>query len=143
MADPISMDGTGGVVGGIIDVTDRAIHTLGELRNRWKEPGLGVSSLVVQLAALRAALKEIKGLADNDLGDLHSQLVMDLDTSLSYCGMLIDIIDMLLSELYQAANGTLDFSSEVKVVFGSESFDKVQKLVEKQTDALTLLLSCN
>ena len=144
MADAISIIGTVGAVANIIDVVDKTISTFCDLQNKWKEADLTFLSLVAQLTALRAALTKIKQWADNDLGDPHYQLVMDLDISMSCCRMLIGKIDVLLSELHQTADETLDFSSKVKLVFRSKNIDDVQKLIEQQTSALTLLLTaCN
>jgi len=144
MADAISIIGTVGAVANIIDVVDKTISTFCDLQNKWKEADLTFLSLVAQLTALRAALTKIKQWADNDLGDPHYQLVMDLDISMSCCRMLIGKINILLPKLHQTADETLDFSSKVKLVFGSKNIDDVQKLIEQQTSALTLLLTaCN
>ena len=144
MADPISIIGTFGAVANIIDVVGKTISTIRELRDEWKEADLTFLSLAAQLTALKAALTKIKEWTDNELSDAHHQLVMDLDVSMSCCRMLIGKINTLLSKLYQTADETLDFSSKVKLVFGSKNIDDVQKLIEQQTSALTLLLTaCN
>jgi hypothetical protein len=144
MADPISIIGTFGAVANIIDVVGKTISTIRELRDEWKEADLTFLSLAAQLTALKAALTKIKEWTDNELGESHHQLVMDLDVSMSCCRMLIGKINILLSKLHQTADETLDFSSKVKLVFGSKTIDDVQKLIEQQTSALTLLLTaCN
>ena len=144
MADPISIIGTFGAVANIIEVVSKTISTIREIRDEWNEADLTFLSLAAQLTALKAALTKIKEWTDNEFGDPHHQLVMDLDVSMSCCRMLIGKIDILLSELHQTANKTLDFSSKVKLVFGSKTIDDVQKLIEQQTSALTLLLTvCN
>lgn len=144
MADPISIIGTFGAAANIIDVVGKTISTIRELRDEWKEADLTFLSLAAQLTALTAGLTKIKEWMDNELGDLHHQLVMDLEVSMSCCRTLIGKIDVLLSELHQTADETLDFSSKVKLVFGSKNIDDVQKLIEQQTSALTMLLTaCN
>ncbi len=52
----------------------------------------------------------------------------------------MDKIDVLVSGL-QMTDETLDISSKVKLVIGSKTIDHVQKLIEQQTSALTLLLT--
>jgi hypothetical protein len=144
MADPISIIGTFGAAANIVDVIGKTISTIRELRDEWKEADLTFLSLAAQLTALKAALTKIKEWTDNEFGDPHHQLVMDLDVSMSCCRMLIGKIDLLLSKLHHTGDETLDFSSKVKLVFGNKNIDDVQKLIEQQTSALTLLLTaCN
>lgn len=68
---------------------------------------------------------------------------MDLDAPMRCCSVLLDKIEILLSGL-QIADGTLDLRNRIKLVFGSRNIDHIQRLVEQQTSALTLLLTtCN
>lgn len=67
---------------------------------------------------------------------------MDLDDSISCCKILMEKIDAVVSRLHRTpSEGTLLFTSKMKLVFGSTSIDGVQKLIENQTNALTLLLT--
>jgi len=99
MADTISIIGAVGALANIIDAVNKAIGTICELRNQWKEADLAFLSLTAQLTALQAALRKLKEWVDSDIGDAHHQLVMDLDASIRCCGMLLAKIDSLLSEL--------------------------------------------
>ena len=141
MVDPISLIGTAGSVANIIEVVAKAINTVRELVNEYKDADLRFLSLVSQLTALRAAFDKILEWMDLDIGDPHHQLVMDLDVPMSCCRMLVGRIDDMLAELRQEDDGKLDFSSKVKLVFGSKNIDGIQKLIEQQTGALTLLLT--
>jgi hypothetical protein len=144
MAEAIAVIGTAGTIANIIDILGKTINTIRELRNGWKEADFTFLCLVSQLGALRAALTKIKEWADVDMADPHHQLLMDLDTSMSCCRILISKIDDRMSELHQSPDETLDFSSKMKIVFGSKSMDDLQKMIERQTNALTLLLTaCN
>jgi len=146
MVDPISLIGTAGSVANIIDVVAKTIDTIRELANEYKDADLRFFSLVSQLTALRAAFDKIlewMGM-DMDPGDPHHQLIMDLDLSMTCCRMLVGKIDDMLAELRQEDDGKLDFASKVKLVFGSKNINGIQKLIEQQTGALTLLLTaCN
>ncbi len=72
------MIGTVGAIAKIIDVVSKTIGIIRELQNEWKEADLTFLSLAAQLTAFRAALAKIQEWTDNDLGDSHHQLVMDL-----------------------------------------------------------------
>ena len=144
MADPISIIGAVGAIANIIDVVSKSIKYINDLRGQWKEADLTFLSLAAQLTALRAALRKIQEWKENDLRDSHHQLVMDLDVSISCCKLLVTKVDMLLSELLEISDKPLEFSSKMKLIFGSRNIDDVQKLIERQTSALTLLLTaCN
>lgn len=144
MAEVVAVIGAAGSVANVIDVLSNTITTIRELRNEWKEADLTFLCLVSQLTALRAALTKIKEWADVDIADSHHQLVMDLDTLVSCCRILISKMEGLISELHHTPDENLDFSSKMKFVFRSKSMDDLQKLIERQTNALSLLLAaCN
>ncbi|KAF2810536.1 uncharacterized protein BDZ99DRAFT_443396, partial [Mytilinidion resinicola] len=144
MADPFTIIGTTGAVVGIIDVLGKSISALREIHERWKDADFMLLNLAAQLTALRAALREIQTWIDSKTGEPHHQLVMDLDLSMACCKMLVAKIDKSISELQVTAAHNLDFGSKIKVVFGNKTMDSLQKMVERQTNALTLLLSaCN
>ena len=144
MADPITIIGTLGAAANIIDVLSKTINTIREIRNEWNEADVTFLSLVSQLTALRAAMTRIKEWMDAEPDDLHYQLIMDLDVTLSCCRMLTSELNKRISELHQTPNETLEFFSKVKLVFGSKSINYFQKLIEQQTSALNLLLTaCN
>lgn len=143
--DPISIIGTAGAVANIIDVVAKTINTIRKLADEYKEADLRFLSLVSQLSALRAAFDEIREWMDSDLvGDPHHQLVMDLDVSISCCRLLVGKIEAMMTELRENDDGKLDVPSRVKLVFSKKHIDGLQKLIEQQTSALSLLLTaCN
>ena len=60
------------------------------------------------------------------------------------CRMLIGKIDAQLSELHQTADKTLHNAGKIRLMFGSRNMDDLQKMIEQQTNVLTLLLTtCN
>ncbi|KAF2121297.1 hypothetical protein BDV96DRAFT_640692 [Lophiotrema nucula] len=144
MADPITIIGAVGAIANIIDVVTKSVKTINDIRQQWLEAELTLLSLASQLSALRAALDKIQEWMSTDLVEAHHQLVMDLDVSMSCCKVLVHKIDDFLSELGNTVDEPLDFRSTFKLVFGSGNIDSVQKLLERQTSALTLLLTaCN
>ncbi|GFG11518.1 guanine nucleotide-binding protein alpha-3 subunit [Aspergillus udagawae] len=69
---------------------------------------------------------------------------MDLDASINCCTVLLAKLQDLVDSLRQKQNKALDFQSKLKLVFGKKSIDDIQKLLEHQTNALSLLLAaCN
>jgi hypothetical protein len=141
MADPISIIGAVGAIASIIDVVGKSIKCINDLRDHWKEADLTFLSLVSQLTALRLALVKIQEWVDNSQEDAHHQLVMDLNSCISYCQLLVSKLDILVGQLNETTQGPLELSSKVKLLFGSRDVEHVQKLIERQTGVLTLLLT--
>lgn len=134
-----------GAVSNIIDLVSKTINSIRDLRGRWKEADLAFLSLAAQLTALRAALTKIQEWSNNELsGDLDYQLIMDLDVSMSCCRLLVGKFDDFFFKLDQTTDEPFDFAGKVKFVFGTRELENVQKMVERQIGALTLLLTaCN
>lgn len=143
--EPISIIGAVGAMANIIDVVTRSIKHMSELRDRWKNADLTLLSLASQLTALRGALSKIQAWMETGLdGDPHHQLIMDLDVSIKCCQLLAGKIEALVEDLSHDFDKPREFSSIVKQVFNVKSIDDVQKLLDQQTNALTLLLTaCN
>lgn len=139
-----------GILGGvgsifsIVDGISKVIGVIRDLQARWGEADLTLLSLASQLTALRAASAKIQEWMEQDLQDTHHQLIMDLDVSISCCKLLMDKVESFFSNLAQLIEKPLDLRDRLKVAFGSSGPDGVQKLIEHQTSALTLLLTaCN
>ncbi|KAL3472244.1 hypothetical protein BJX99DRAFT_262447 [Aspergillus californicus] len=144
MADPVSIIGTAGALVNVIQVISQTILAIRDLRGDWKDADLTFLSLTSQLTALRLALTKIQEWLSLETGDLHHQLVMDLDESINCCIVLLTKLQDAVDSLRQKQNHALDLQSKVKLVFGKKSIDDIQKLLEHQTNALTLLLTaCN
>lgn len=76
--------------------------------------------------------------------DPHHQLVMDLELSITCCWMLVSKLDFEVSQLSQSDDRDLDKRSKLKLVVKNGTLEELQKMVERQTNALTLLLTvCN
>ena len=141
--DPITAIGTAGAIANIIDVVSKIIKSLRDLCDRWKDADFTLLNLITQLTALRAALSKIQEWIDSDLADIpqHHQLVMDLDLSITCCRMLINKMDAQVSEVNRTADDTLNIRSKIRVVFGAKASEDLQKPIERQIGALTLLLA--
>ena len=144
--DPITAIGTAGAIADIIIVVGKTITSLRDLCGHWKDADFTIFNLITQLTALRAALSKIQAWIDSDLKDIpqHYQLVMDLDLCIMCCRMLVNKMNAQVLELNRTANNTLDIRSKIRVVFGANTSEDLQKQIERQIGALTLLLTaCN
>ncbi|KAL3471430.1 G-protein alpha subunit-domain-containing protein [Aspergillus californicus] len=128
MADPLTIVGTAGAL----------------IRNEWKDADLTLLSLSAQLSALRAALAKIEEWIGSDEGEPDRQLLKDLGLSTDCCKILLGKLYELISGLRLDRGQQLAFHSKVKLVFGNRTIEDIQKLLEQQTSAMTLLLTaCN
>lgn len=142
MADPITIIGAVGALCNIIEVVNKTITTIEQWRLRWKHSDLYLISLASQLVALRAALTKIQEWMDAGADETHHQLTMDLDMSISCCKVLVDELDEAFGKFDVA--GSLDSVAKLKIILGTGGLDELQKLLERQTNALSLLLTaCN
>jgi hypothetical protein len=144
MAEVLAVLGGVGSVCSIVNGITRIVGMISKLQARWGDADLTLLSLASQLTALRAASTKIEEWIDQDLQDTHHQLVMDLDVSISCCRLLMNKVESFFSDLTQLTERPLDLREKFKIVFGSSGPESVQKLIEHQTSALTLLLTaCN
>ncbi|KAK3385320.1 hypothetical protein B0H63DRAFT_181559 [Podospora didyma] len=143
MADPLTVVGTVGALTGLIGVLGKTIQTFSKFRSQWKDAELTVLTLETQLIAMRAALSKIEQWANTTNDSLHHQLVMDLDQCVACCRLLVGKLDAEISTLV-APGKTQATMSKLKLIFSSKGLQDVQKMIESQTTALTLLLTaCN
>ncbi|KAF4625325.1 hypothetical protein G7Y89_g12839 [Cudoniella acicularis] len=144
MADPLSIIGAAASIAGIMDLVGKTVSTLRELHGQWKEADFTFLNLISQLTALRAGLDKISEWMEVEMGEPHHQLVMDLEVSISCCMMLVSKLDAHAEELQRDANDKLVFWGKMKMVVKNGTLEELQKMVERQTIGLTLLLTaCN
>ncbi|EAW11597.1 uncharacterized protein ACLA_092950 [Aspergillus clavatus NRRL 1] len=132
MADPVSIIGTAGALANIIQLITQTIVAIKNLHSEGEDADLIFLSLIGQLLALHAALAKIKEWVGNNEDEVHYQHSMDLEVSIDCCQILLGKLDQLVSSLRQADSRRLDFQSMVKLVFGNQSIDGIQKLLEQQ-----------
>ena len=140
--DPVTLIGTAGAAANIIQVINSAVASLNQLHRQWKDADFTFMHLAAQLGALRIALGKLQEWMESENEDSqHHQLIMDLDMSMTCCHLLVQKMDAHLLELRQMPNGNLRSSSKVKLILGDASIERLQQMVERQTSALTLVLS--
>lgn len=144
MADPLTIIGAAASVVQIVEVLAKTLSRLSELNERWKQAEYTFINLIAQLSALKAALNKLQEWMDTDIDETHHQLVMDLELSIKCCRMLIDKMDSEVSELSRSADSGLNSQGKIKLMIKNGKLEELQKMVERQTNALTLLLTvCN
>lgn len=147
MAEPLTIIGTASAVVGIIESIAKALSTLHDLRGQWKQADLTLVNLEVQLLALKTALGKIeewlKPRLEEEQDSCH-ELVLTVGTVIQCCGMLAAMLDAEVSEFSRNADNLLDTQSRVKFLSKNGTLEELQTMVDRQTNALTLLLTaCN
>lgn len=80
---------------------------------------------------------------DWDIDEPHHQLVMDLEASVTYCRMLVRRIDTEVEDLQRNIRIGLDAQNKIKLLLKNGALEELQKIIDRQTSALTLLTICN
>jgi guanine nucleotide-binding protein G(i) subunit alpha len=144
MADPLTIIGAAASVASIVELLGKTISALHTLHSRWKEADFTFSNLISQLTTLKVALSKLQEWMETDIDEPHHQLVMDLEASVTYCRMLVRRIDTEVEDLQQNIGVGLDAQSKIKLLLKNGSLEELQKMVDRQANALTLLLTiCN
>jgi guanine nucleotide-binding protein G(i) subunit alpha len=147
MADPLTSIGTTALVTGIVELLAKSISQLHKFHTRWEQADFTFINLIAQLSALKAALTKLEEWMDSNAEeerDLHHQLIMDLEVVITCCRMLAHKIDSEISGLYLDLDNALDTESKAKLVLKNGTLEELQRMVDRQTNALTTLLTaCN
>lgn len=144
MAEILGIISTIGAIVNIIDATSKVISGVNDLQARWNDIDLTLLSFTVQLTAFRAALRRVQEWIDDEDQEPRHQLVMDLDSTLSCCAVIIARVEAMISNWLVSGVRPSSTVSRWKLVLKSKGLDSVLKLVERQTSTLTLLLTaCN
>jgi guanine nucleotide-binding protein G(i) subunit alpha len=144
MTDPLTIIGAAASVANIVELLGKTVGTLHTLHGRWKEADFTFVNLITQLTALKAALSKLQEWMDTDVDEPHHQLVMDLEASVTCCRMLVRRMDSEVEDLQQNSGSGPDAQNKIKLIVKNGTLEELQKMVDRQTSALTLLLTvCN
>ncbi|RYP24429.1 hypothetical protein DL767_008599 [Monosporascus sp. MG133] len=97
--DPAAIIGISGVAVQLVGLLGKSIRTLSDLRGRWNDADLLLFSLQTQLVTLRAALIVICQWMEANGADESYLLRIELDGSFQCCRMLLNKVDLFLSEI--------------------------------------------
>lgn len=141
--EAISLIGFASSVLSIVDIVTRTIIHLRDLQSRWKAVSLTVKLLLGQLTVLKAALTRISEWISTGLIGVvqHYQLVIDHETSLESCNILLSYIHEHLSRLRLSEAGNLSIEARIKVAFEDGALKNLNGHINNQTNALNLLLT--
>lgn len=127
---------TAKLVGLSIDI----VKGLTLLCQRYKDEQLILQSTAAQVTVLSAALSRIEELAKSGNAVQYHQLAIDLGNSLLCCGLLLARLDQDVSELEKdALQGNI--SARLKTAFNGGPAIEIQAMIDRQANALTLLLT--
>lgn len=142
--EPFTLLATAGAVANIVAILGRSLVVVAELRSEWTDTDLTILSFETQLATLRTALTKVMEWVENHYSeDPHHQLVMDLDRCVACCRLLISKVDADIQPFQRNTNPS-DGRKKFKMLLKTKNFRRTQRMIEQQTNALTLLLTaCN
>lgn len=140
--EPVSVIGLVGAVVGIVNVVGHSVVLLSNLGARLKAADLTVTSLIGQLNAVKAALRQIQLWLEEGSGEdpNHFQLSLDLESSLSSCGILVGLIDDQLSKLEWDENDVLKFESRARIILEDARTKECLNYLNHLISSLSLLL---
>ncbi|KAH6084800.1 hypothetical protein HBI67_015470 [Parastagonospora nodorum] len=118
-----------------------SIDGLRQIHNRLKDNNGNSINLIAQSTALKSNLANMHDWLSHALSDMHPQLLSDLDVLMTSCGMLMRHLDALVKNLKQPDHVPLDYATRVKYAVGSRSMERLRKVAQGQTEAVTLLLA--
>lgn len=141
MAEPLCIIGTAGAIANIIDVLTKTITTICDMRQAWKIADLTVLAFENQLNLLKIALCQIQKWAASQSEEQGHELVMQVDSCVTCCRLLISKIDSEVSLLERTTTGDLNLPSKLGLLFKTKDMEQIQRMIDQQTHALALLLS--
>lgn len=106
----------------------------------WKIADLIVLTFENQLNLLKTALSQIQKWATSSEERDHD-IIMQVDNCVTCCRLLISKIDIEVSQFERTIDGDLNLPSKLALLFKSKDMEQIQRMIDQQTYALTLLLS--
>lgn len=141
--DPASFLGIVGSAVGIADIATKCVSKLRELQRRWKKADLKLNLLITQINTIRAALEQIARLVPPDtFGDsCDDQLMDNLKDVQACCVLVLGFIDSHVNMLERDEQDNLTTESKAKAVIHEGDINEWVTILEKQSNALNLLLT--
>ena len=130
------------LVVGIVNVVGHSALLLNNLGARLRAADLTVTLLIGQLNTVKAALRQIQlWLEESSSEDSnHFQLSLDLESSLSSCGILVGLIDDRLSKLECDEKDILKFESRARIILEDARTKECLNYLGHLISSLNLLL---
>lgn len=130
--------GTVGAVLGIVDILGRSILRLRALQRKITDAPFTLTRLFGELTAAKIALNQLQGaLKRVDQTKVHEDILVDLDSSLSSCRLLVYWVDSKLSTV-EDVNAS-DLAVKVRVVLADEETTKCLDCLSRTLLALNIV----
>ena len=141
--DAVTIIGLAASVVNIVDVIAKSIKNLRDLQQKWEAADWTVNSLITQLSTLSTALRRIETWISTVLckEPQHNQLVEQLGESLDGCWSLVKFMYDNLQFLDWTEVNNLTSLAKIKAVFHDGAIKECAIHLDRQTNALTLLLT--
>lgn len=140
--DPASAIGVASAVISIANLIAKNVASLSDLQSRYKIADLKVSSLILHLSTVKAALNQLANLLESDLGALRDpKLADDFSTSLGSVEAVVLVLDEKISLVQRDAAKGLTARSRISFMWDEKSTEDCLSLLNNQTQALSLLLT--
>ena len=141
--DPVT--GALGVVAGvtsIVSVIGKSLTALNQLRQKYRDAELNINHLTGHLRIVQTALLQVQKwaecLPDNSQ---HFAFVVDLESAISYCSMLVDYIHKQISKFSWDDDQLLGTGSKVIYLLEDQATKDCLNRLDHSINALNLCLS--
>lgn len=140
--DPISILSIVGSALSVANGVTKAIGTLSELKSRYRNVPLQISTLIGQLYIVQAALEQVASWSSSGLfcHARYQQLAEQIGTSLDSFGPLILALQKHLEELEPQEDITLTTMKKVSFLWNEKELMAYSSLLDSQVNALGLFL---
>ncbi|KAF2231074.1 hypothetical protein EV356DRAFT_472529 [Viridothelium virens] len=142
MMDPASIVGIIGSVVGIADIVTRSIRRLSTLKTKFRDVPFLVTTLTGQLCTVQAALDQLSVWAARDLttDTRYRKLATQVGDALDCFDPLIKALESRLDRIEGIGEGQVDLSRKVSFLWTEKELVDYLSLLDRQVNALTLLL---
>ncbi|KAF2130309.1 guanine nucleotide-binding protein-like protein alpha-3 subunit [Dothidotthia symphoricarpi CBS 119687] len=131
-------------VGANRDRLRQSIDGLRQLHDRWQDHNDTSINLIAQLAALKSNFDNMLDAMNYAINDMHPQLLSDLDVLMTSCALLVRHLDDLIERLRQSNHDAMDCAIKLRYTIGSRTMERLRKVAQRQTEAVTILVAaCN
>ena len=137
--EPVSAIGLVGSVLGLADVVTRSINRLSTLKTKYRQADVSLSALIGTLYVLNAALYQLVDQYPSTHYD-RAHVNIPLTCSLDGCHTIISTLEGRIDRLEKGKGGHLTIKGKASLVWHDEDIKETLALLDRQVNALSLLL---
>ena len=141
--DPSSTIGLVAGVASIVTVIGKAVQTLNNVRQRYKDAELSILLLTGHLRTVRTALLQVQHWVTECLhGEAHHhQLMVELEEAIDHCRLLVEYIDLQISKFEWEEENPLRMGSKVLLILEDQLTKDYLTRLDHQINVLNLCLT--